>query len=91
MIDISEVKVFLKVDHDDEDALINRMIESAKMAAMDYLNWEEVPIKIPEPVVSAILLMIGDLYENRSLQGVNILHTNKTYERLLNPYRLMTM
>lgn len=87
MIDISEVKIFLKVDHDDEDTLINRMIESAKMAAMDYLNWEEIPIKIPEPVVSAVLLMIGDLYENRSLQGTIALHNNMTYNRLLNPYR----
>lgn len=34
--------------------------------------------------------MIGDLYENRKAQSDRQLYRNTTYERLLNPYRVMT-
>lgn len=45
----------------------------------------------PAPVDAAILLMVGDLYENREGQSDKALHRNQTYERLLNPYRVMAL
>lgn len=43
---------------------------------------------MPAPVKAAILLQVGDLYENRERQGGD---QNRTYERLLNPYRVTAM
>ena len=40
---------------------------------------------------AAILLRVGDLYENREAQTDRPLHGNQTFERLLNPYRVMEL
>jgi len=40
----------------------------------------------PEPIRAAILLLVGDLYENREAQG-QPLHENRAVHRLLWPYR----
>lgn len=92
MISLEQAKLHLRVDHEDEDALIFHCIEAATAAAIDYLNWPETPTEnIPAPVESAILLMVGDLYENRERQVDSRLTESKTYQLLLNPYRLMTV
>jgi uncharacterized phiE125 gp8 family phage protein len=50
---------------------------------------------VPAPLVSAILLLVGSLYENREAESersgaaARILNTNPAYERLLAPYRLI--
>jgi hypothetical protein len=41
------------------------------------------------PIKSAALLMVADLYENREAQTERQRYRNTTYERLLNPYRMM--
>lgn len=47
------------------------------------------PDTLPGPIRSAMLLTIGDLYENREAQIVGVSVTdNKTVERLLSMYRL---
>lgn len=49
---------------------------------------------MPAPVHAAILLQVGDLYENREAGGqgtASQYFQNPTYERLLNPYRAMTL
>lgn len=43
----------------------------------------------PESIRNAILLLTGDLYENREGQQPVRLHENKTVERLLWPYRVL--
>ncbi len=40
-------------------------------------------------VSAAILLMVGDLYANRERQGDKQYFVSDTFERLLNPYRVM--
>ncbi|WP_244258804.1 head-tail connector protein [Cupriavidus gilardii] len=43
---------------------------------------------------AAILLQVGDLYENREAGGQGAAaqyFRNPTYERVLNPYRVMTV
>lgn len=92
IIDLNKVKDFLRVDHDAEDDLIQDMIQSASTYTLEYLNWEksesgEEQTDLPPPVVSAILLMIGDLYENRTAQTPVQLYNNQAYNRLLSPYR----
>lgn len=43
---------------------------------------------VPESIRAAMLLLVGDLYENREGQSDRPFHTNKTVERLLWPYRV---
>lgn len=96
IIDLDKVKDFLRVDHDDEDHLIEEMILSASTYTLAYLNWDDSEVEeraedLPPPVISAILLMIGDLYENRTAQAPVQLYNNRTYNRLLSPYRALAI
>ncbi|EKU30770.1 hypothetical protein N879_07010 [Alcaligenes sp. EGD-AK7] len=95
MITLEEAKHHLRVIHDDEDAAIQAMIGTALAATADYMNWTPDqmadPATVPAPVKSAMLLIVGDLYMNRELQADKQLFANRTYERLLNPYRLMAV
>jgi uncharacterized phage protein (predicted DNA packaging) len=88
MIALEDVKLHLRVDHDDEDDYITGLIAAATAAALDYLNVESLEA-MPTPVEAAILLQVGDLYANRERQAERPYHGNPTYERLLNPYRVM--
>lgn len=88
---LSTIKTHLRIDHDDEDEYLEDLVQAATEATADYLNWTsaEILATTPAPVVSAILLLIADLYENRELQADRQLYSNDTYERLLAPYRVM--
>lgn len=89
MITLEQAKAHLRVVHSEEDAVIESMVNASTAAALDYLNLEAMPEPAPAPVEAAILLQVGDLYENRQRQSDRPFHGNQTYERLLNPYRVM--
>ena len=90
MLTLTETKLHLRVDHDDEDVLIQALMTTATAACADYLNMEaaDLVVAVPAPVKSAALLLVGDLYLNRESQGGQAYHHNPTFERLLNPYRV---
>lgn len=52
---------------------------------------------VPAPLRAAILLLVGDLYENReagaegSGSSARVLNTNPTVDRLIAPFRIMTL
>lgn len=87
MTNLEEVKLYLRVDHDDEDTLIENLTAAATEAVFTYLGQELHPL--PSPVAAAILLLVGDLYENRERQADRPFMENPTYYRLLAPYRLV--
>lgn len=89
MLDFAETKTYLRVDHDDEDMLIQMLMDTATAAAADYLNMplEQMTTTVPNPIKSAAMLMVGDLYANREAQGDRQFYKNPTFENLLNPYR----
>lgn len=89
MVDLQQAKEHLRIDHDHEDALILGYIEAATAAAYNYLNWEDIPDDPPAPVISAILLVVADLYENREIHIDSRTVESRTYLLLLNPYRKM--
>lgn len=92
-ITLDEVKNYLRVDQDAEDGLIAFLLDAATDAAADYINLTpaELAPAMPAPVKAAILLQVADLYENRERQGSEAYYQNRTYERLLNPYRVMAV
>ncbi|AUL48464.1 DNA packaging protein [Bordetella trematum] len=97
MVTLDDAKMYLRVTHGVEDAAIQGMIAAATDATADYLNLttDELTAVMPAPVKAAILLQVADLYENRERQasgeGATAYYQNRTYERLLNPYRVVAI
>ena len=89
MLTLPETKLHLRVDHSEEDALIEALMTTATAACADYLNMDaaDLVVAVPAPVKSAALLLVGDLYANREAQGDRQFYKNPTFENLLNPYR----
>lgn len=83
---LEQVKAHLRVTHDAEDALIQSYMTAAEQLVSQYLG-EDLPEPVPEPITAAMMLLVGDLYTNRSRQGLSALYQNKTYSLLLDPYR----
>ena len=90
MLTLQETKLHLRVDHNDEDALLLALIDTAIAACADYLNMDaaDLVVAVPAPVKSAALLLIGSLYESRESMGERPFHKNPAFEALLNPYRV---
>ena len=90
MLTLAETKLHLRVDHNDEDALIAALMATATAACADYLNMEaaDLVVAVPAPVKSAALLLVGTLYEQRESQGDRPYNKNPAFEALLNPYRV---
>lgn len=90
MLTLTETKLHLRVDHDEEDALIQSLMDTATAACADYLNMEaaDLVVAVPAPIKSAALLLIGSLYEQRESQGDRPYNKNPAFEALLNPYRV---
>ena len=90
MLTLAETKLHLRVDHNDEDALITALMATATAACADFLNMEaaDLVVAVPAPIKSAALLLVGALYEQRESQGDRPYNKNPTFEALLNPYRV---
>ena len=90
MLTLAETKLHLRVDHSDEDALIQALMDTATAACADFLNMDaaDLVVAVPAPVKSAALLLVGSLYEQRESQGDRQFYKNPTFENLLNPYRV---
>ena len=90
MLTLPETKLHLRVDHNDEDALIGALMATATAACANFLNMEaaDLVVAVPAPIKSAALLLVGTLYEQRESQGDRPYNRNPTFEALLNPYRV---
>lgn len=91
MLTLQEAIEHLRIDNDEEYEVIRAFINAAEASVIDYLGIKKLPKEVPAPVRAAILLRVGDLYENREAQTDRPLHGNPTFERLLNPYRVMAL
>ena len=89
MINLAEAKLHLRVDHSEEDAAIQQMMEAAEVSVMDYLNLDTLP-EAP-PVTAAMLMLIGALYENRESVTDKPVSESVLFTRLLAPYRKLAL
>jgi len=91
MLTLDETKLHLRIDLDDEDTLLAGLIATATAAVRNHLDNPTLVLDTtaPAPLKSAALLLIADLYENRTSQVERPLHANETFDRLLQPYRVM--
>ena len=90
MLTLPETKLHLRVDHSEEDALIEALMTTATAACANFLNMDaaDLVVAVPAPIKSAALLLIGTLYEQRESVGERPYNRNPTFEALLNPYRV---
>ena len=89
MINLADAKLHLRVDHTEEDAAIQQMMEAAEVSVMDYLNLDTLP-EAP-PVAAAMLMLIGALYENRESVTDKPVSESLLFTRLLAPYRKLAL
>ena len=96
VLTLDEIKAHLRLDGSAEDAQLTLLGEAAEDYATQYLGrslpWlddEGAPVPVPASVRAALLLVIGDLYENREGAFVGVSRVdNPTVLRLLTPYRV---
>ena len=82
-----EVKVHLRIQHDEEDEYISSLIAQAQAAAEDYCR-VQFSDPAPEPVRLAVLLMVSHFYENRDTPDRQVYLTMRmAFQNLLYPYR----
>lgn len=81
LVDLEAAKLHLRVDGEDEDAIIQIYLDAAEQAAIDFLNRnvyvdqdaldaaaeppEAMPMVVNAPIRAAVLLVLGHLYANR--------------------------
>lgn len=89
---LQETKEFLRLDGDDEDALVSSLIVTAQELVEDTLRYRLTEFEeIPETVHQAMLIVVGTLYEERQVakdkSGVDIKETLDLVRRMLFAYR----
>ena len=92
MLTLQETKDFLRLDGDDEDALVSSLIVTAKELTEGVLRRKLTEFKeIPETGHQAMLIVVATLYEERQvakdLSGVDIKETLDLVRRMLFAYR----
>lgn len=67
MITLKEAKNYLRVDYDEDDKLIQNLLSTSKQLVMDVGRMSEEDFSVNEDTVrTAMLFVLGYLYENRS-------------------------
>ena len=87
VLTVDEVKQHLRVEYDEEDELIEKLILQAQAAAEDFcrVSFEE---DAPEPVQLACLLFVSYHYENRDIPDMTTYKSMRmAFEHLLYPHR----
>jgi len=87
VITAEEVKEWVRIDDDADDATIDLLIRAAQEAASRYTGLFLDPLTCPAGIKQAIAVFVADLYANREGQTVG----DKTFIRLLNPYRVVSL
>lgn len=95
ILSLDEIKAHLRLDGDAEDAHLQLLAEAAVDQASQFLDrslpWTDSagqPVAVPASIRAALLLIVGDLYENREGQIIGATRAdNPAVMRLLTPYR----
>lgn len=87
IVTVDEVKVHLRIQHDEEDGYIGSLIAQAQAATEDYCR-VQFSEPAPGPVRLAVLLMVSYFYENRDNPDRQVYLTMRmAFQNLLYPYR----
>ena len=87
VLKVKDVKAHLRIENNDENRFIRRLIRQAQAAAEDFcrVTFDD---DAPEPVRLAVMLMVSHYYENRDNPDRAVYGTMRiAFENLLYPYR----
>lgn len=86
MVQLEDVKQYLRLDTDDEDNLLNMCIASAEQYVKDYTGLTDEEIAENKTLVMATMAVIADMYEMRqaTTSGIQI---NPFVDYVLNMYQ----
>lgn len=86
---LAEAKAQLRVDHDDDDALITTLSDAAVSHVLQYCNLPTVPEgSLPGPAFKAAALMVLTmLYDGRGIETDSGFTLSRTVRLLIDPYR----
>lgn len=66
VVTLSEMKNYLRVDHDDDDTLLRNIMESSQKICMDVARTEDEDVFEEEPDARiAVMYAVAYLYEHR--------------------------
>jgi len=89
IVTVPEIKAHLRIQHDEEDTLLESLLMQAQAAAEDFCR-DDFSETNPEPVRLAVMLMASHFYENRDSADKNAYATMMTaFHALLYPYRVI--
>lgn len=94
MLTLQEVKNFLRIDCDEDDALLSSLIITSRILVEDIIRSPIIEIEtLPEPIKQAMLILIATLYEERQVfnnqkEGLNIIDTLDMVRKMLFAYRM---
>ncbi len=94
LLTLQEVKNFLRIDCDEDDALLSSLIITSKILVEDIIRSPIIEIEtLPEPIKQSMLILIATLYEERQVfnnqkEGLNIIDTLDMVRKMLFAYRM---
>ena len=89
IVSVDELKSHLRIQHDEEDSLMESLLLQAQAAANDFCR-TEYNTEAPEPVRLAVLLMASHFYENRDNSDKAAFMTMQmAFHALLYPHRVI--
>ena len=87
IVSVDELKGHLRIQHDEEDSLMESLLLQAQAVANDFCR-TEYDTEAPEPVRLAVLLMASHFYENRDNSDKAAFMTMQmAFHALLYPHR----
>ena len=88
-VSVAELKTHMRIQHDEEDGLLESLLKQAQAAANDFCR-ADFDADAPEPVRLAILLMAAHFYEYRDSSDKTAYATMlSAFHALLYPYRVI--
>ena len=83
LITLEEAKAQARIDHNDEDELLQAMIAATTAYVAQATGRTDLEANPPPMAKQAALLVFADLYANREAQADRPLSPNKTADSLL--------
>lgn len=93
MITLSQLKLYLRVDHNEEDELLLQLLDTAfaiveKQIRRQLSEYNVAGGEIPKPIQHAAMLLVGHWYENREATSERKLEeVPLAVSYLLTPYK----
>nr|WP_303682660.1 head-tail connector protein [Brevundimonas naejangsanensis] len=90
LFDLAEAKQHLRIDHGDDNSLIESYADAAVLSCLDFCDRKLVPQGAEPAFKAAALLTMAGLYNSReSIITGTIVALNPAVENLLRPYRII--